>query len=127
MTTPTPELVALLELSERATVGPWSIGRMLNPANAPALIGDEDSVLAIFPGDWNHCTYNKQDAEFIAGLVNWFRETHATADGFVSPMKAIADDLRDGTFRGGGPFMDASAAPMVGAELYLETHKGKKG
>lgn len=39
---------------------------------------------------------------------------------YVSPMQAIADDLRGGTFVG-------SAPPLTGPDLWLETHKGKKG
>jgi len=50
----------------KTTPGPWSVGRMLNPENAPAIIGDEDSVVAILPGDWNHCTYVQDDARLIA-------------------------------------------------------------
>lgn len=125
MTTQTPPPADLMALSEKATPGEWFIGRMLNPSNAPALIGDGDSVLAIFPAEWNHCTYQKSDADFIAALVNWFRETHqpihkTVVPDYVSPMKAIADDLRNETFVGIGP-------PLTGPELWLETHKGKKG
>ncbi len=47
------------------TPGPWFVGRMLSP-NAPAIIGDGDTVLAIMPGAWNGCSPHVEDARLIA-------------------------------------------------------------
>jgi len=48
------------------TPGPWSTGKMLNPSGAPCVIGDDDTVVAILPGDWNYCTHSKADARLLA-------------------------------------------------------------
>jgi hypothetical protein len=47
------------------TPGPWFNGRQMgNSANA--IIGDGDSVVAVLPGAWNHCTHIEADARLIA-------------------------------------------------------------
>lgn len=51
------------------TPGPWAVGRMLNPANARAIIGDGDTVVAIMPGEWDYCTYIAEDAHLIAAAT----------------------------------------------------------
>lgn len=53
-------------MSAKFTPGPWAVGRMLNPKNAMAIIGDGDTVVAIMPSDWNFCTYSPDDARLIA-------------------------------------------------------------
>ena len=65
------------------TPGPWSVGRMLNPENAPAIIGDEDSVVAILPGDWNHCTYVQDDARLISAAPDLLKALNAVLSYMV--------------------------------------------
>lgn len=47
------------------TQAPWFRG-FVGGSNAPCVIGDGDSVVAIMPGTWNHCTQNHDDARLIA-------------------------------------------------------------
>lgn len=66
------------------TPGPWFVGRMLDPKNAPCVIGDGDSVVAILPGEWNGCTYIESDAVLAAAApdllaaLRWYVENDDT-------------------------------------------------
>jgi len=67
---PTPELVALLELSERATPGIWEMYGGTNHGRV------QTADVIVCDGSPPHFM-GKEDAKFIAALVNWFRSTRA--------------------------------------------------
>lgn len=72
---------------------------MLNPKNAPAIIGDGDSVVAILPGEWNHCSYIKADARLIASAPDSHMACLATVEAlrehFKIPHEADDDFIYD--------------------------------
>lgn len=82
------------------TPGPWFVGRMLDPKNAPCVIGDGDSVVAILPGEWNGCTYIESDAvlaaaapdllEALRELVKQHKNIRA-AEGYPTANSAATD------------------------------------
>ena len=65
----TPDLQALIELSEKCTDGPWSV-----PAGDPNVVVGRNSANTFVA----HCPMPYQNAAFIAALVNWFRANHST-------------------------------------------------
>jgi len=67
---PERELVALLELSERATPGIWEMYGGTNHGRV------QTADVIVCDGSPPHFM-GKEDAKFIAALVNWFRSTRA--------------------------------------------------
>lgn len=88
MTTPTPELVALLELSERATPGEWEV---VNGSDVFTELGGArlDGLTADANDGWHIADFSVglmaceqiANAAFVTTLVNWFRETHKEKKG----------------------------------------------
>lgn len=80
---PTPELVALLELSEMATPGIWE---MYGGTNHGRVQTADVIVCDVSPPHF----MGKEDAKFIAALVNWFRSTRAaTVPQGVSEVRVL--------------------------------------
>jgi hypothetical protein len=99
----TPDLQALIELSEKATAGPWrecghdrggcscgliwSLSEDLPVADA-SMSNDEETRQARTGSE-----QRKYNAEFIAALVNWFRANHSTLTAPTLPGAGGGDAL----------------------------------
>ena len=109
MSIDTPDLQALIDLSEKATAGPWrecghdrggcSCGRIWSlgedlPIAGASMSHDEETRQARTGSE-----QRKYNAEFIAALVNWFRTqapTLAAGEGFsASDMMDARRDERE--------------------------------
>lgn len=102
MSIDTPDLQALIELSEKATPGPWSShasvsdrGGWDNPRQTVS-IGSEETLVASYDTSFSEYpddVENAANAAFIAALVNWFRANHSTLTATTPP--AAASDFSD--------------------------------
>lgn len=117
-TPPERELVALLELSERATPGEWKLNEretMEDGSLYPRSVTGDDDRLAFFaetsnaaaasinyPGTiWE--TLKPTNAEFVVALVNWFRKTAPT----------LTSDGREGALDGMFPSLQSDLAKLT--------------
>lgn len=90
---PTPELVALLELSEKASPGPWEdVGP--NEDDERCIYAENDyAVAAIIPCGFPETNAERtiSNAAFVVALVNWFRSTRAA----TVPQGVLESDALD--------------------------------
>jgi hypothetical protein len=71
------------------TPGPWFVGWMFSP-DAPAIIGDGDTVLAIMPGAWNGCSPHPEDARLIAAAPDLLEALIALNADYKASLATIA-------------------------------------
>lgn len=79
----TPDLQALIELSDDATPGEWRVSTSGNDSESVWQVADlgggsEPVQVTIAADIQDYCRPAEDDAEFICALVNWFRANHST-------------------------------------------------
>ena len=100
MSIDTPDLQALIELSEKASPGPWEdVGP--NEEDERCIYADNDyAVAAIIPCGFPETNESrtKANASFVVALVNWFRSTRAATvpqgDGWIDASKLVLPPRR---------------------------------
>ena len=133
------ELKDLVELSDRATAGPWEVGKGIQHEPVTNIYCDDSlgSIVATVAHNYNVAIPRAQEvanAAFIAALVNWFRATHSTltapggGDGFVLVPREATEAMCNATkglFREWHPvdaehiyraMIDAALTPITGKE-----------